>query len=108
MLQKQRLVEVTSNLWGTKFKIHGLAPFLPEDLGHILYKTSLLHLQPRQMTIGVMEMNPDNHFCFDNLEQNYNSHQFSESEDEGLFDYVVLSVSWRAESFIYRKSVWGG
>jgi hypothetical protein len=51
--QSSRLVEVTSNIWGTKFQINGIAPFLPEDLGSIVYKTSLLHLQPRQMTITV-------------------------------------------------------
>ena len=42
-------MEVTSNIWGTKFKLHGVASFLPEDVGHVLYKTSLLHLQPRQV-----------------------------------------------------------
>lgn len=47
---------MTSNIWGTKFRIIGIAPFLPEDLGHIMYKTSLLHLQPRQMTITVTEI----------------------------------------------------
>ncbi|KAK3096559.1 hypothetical protein FSP39_001289 [Pinctada imbricata] len=49
--ESSRLVEVTSNIWGTKFRMSGVAQFLPEDLGQILYKTSLLHLQPRQMTI---------------------------------------------------------
>lgn len=47
--QTGKLVEVTSNIWGTKFKLHGVASFLPEDVGHVLYKTSLLHLQPRQV-----------------------------------------------------------
>ncbi|XP_052088596.1 tubby-related protein 4-like [Mytilus californianus] len=51
--ESSRLVEVTSNIWGTKFQINGVAPFLPEDLGNIVYKTSLLHLQPRQMAITV-------------------------------------------------------
>ncbi|VDI53276.1 Hypothetical predicted protein [Mytilus galloprovincialis] len=38
--ESSRLVEVTSNIWGTKFQINGVAPFLPEDLGNIVYKTS--------------------------------------------------------------------
>uniref|UniRef100_A0A182UNV5 SOCS box domain-containing protein n=1 Tax=Anopheles merus TaxID=30066 RepID=A0A182UNV5_ANOME len=46
-----KLVEVTSNIWGTKFKIHGLAKTLPANLGQVTYKTSLLHLQPRQMKL---------------------------------------------------------
>ena len=53
-------MEVTSNIWGTKFKQTGLAPFLPEDLGNVLYKTSLLHLQPRQMTITITGLNTVN------------------------------------------------
>lgn len=58
--QSNKLVEVTSNIWGTKFKLTGLAPFLPEDLGNVLYKTSLLHLQPRQMTITITALNAVN------------------------------------------------
>ena len=80
-LQTQKLVEVTSNIWGTKFKIHGLASFLPEDMGQVLYKTSLLHLQPRQMTVSILEvthdLRPEAYH-----DPNYNPNQFSESEDE--------------------------
>ena len=47
---------MTSNIWGTRFKISGLAPNLPSHLGQITYKTSLLHLQPRQMTLGVVDL----------------------------------------------------
>lgn len=54
-----RLVEVTSNIWGTKFKIHGLAPSVPANLGQVTYKTSLLHLQPRQMTLVMTELRDD-------------------------------------------------
>lgn len=56
LFQSNRLVEVTSNIWGTKFRLLGLSPHLPADLGHIMYKTSLLHLQPRQMTICLTEL----------------------------------------------------
>lgn len=52
-------MEVTSNIWGTKFKIHGLATALPENLGSVTYKTSLLHLQPRQMTLLITELRDD-------------------------------------------------
>jgi len=32
-LQHNYLAQVTSNIWGTKFKIVGLAAFLPTNLG---------------------------------------------------------------------------
>lgn len=39
--QHNYLAQVTSNIWGTKFKIVGLAAFLPTNLGagknHILF-----------------------------------------------------------------------
>lgn len=47
---------MASNIWGTRFKISGLAPCLPAHLGQVTYKTSLLHLQPRQMTLGVVDL----------------------------------------------------
>ncbi|XP_054877366.1 tubby-related protein 4a isoform X2 [Poeciliopsis prolifica] len=53
--QQNYLAQVTSNIWGTKFKIVGLAAFLPTNLGAVIYKTSL-HLQPRQMTIYLPEV----------------------------------------------------
>ncbi|XP_053396039.1 tubby-related protein 4-like [Mercenaria mercenaria] len=57
--ESSKLVEVMSNIWGTKFRIVGTAAHLPEDLGNVLYKTSLLHLQPRQMTVTVTELPRD-------------------------------------------------
>lgn len=48
---------VSSNIWGTKFKLLGLTPWLPSSLGTISYRTSLLHLQPRQMTLVMKELN---------------------------------------------------
>lgn len=59
VLQSSKLVEVLSNIWGTKFRIVGTAAHLPEDLGSVFYKTSLLHLQPRQMTVTVTELQRD-------------------------------------------------
>ena len=79
-VQVSRLVEITSNIWGTKFRFTGLASFLPDDLGSVTYKTSLLHLQPRQMTVTIFELmselRPQAH------DPDYNPNQFSESEDE--------------------------
>lgn len=57
--EEVKLVEVTSNLWGTKFKIHGLAKTVPANLGQVTYKTSFLHLQPRQMTLVITELRDD-------------------------------------------------
>lgn len=59
------MVEVSSNIWGTKFKIHGIDLNLPPLLGQISYKASLLHLQPRQMRLILTELRDDlvvNHF----------------------------------------------
>lgn len=76
-----KLVQVTSNIWGTKFKIHGLAKTVPSNLGQVSYKTSLLHLQPRQMTLVITELRDDFVAAPD---PNYNPHVFSEDEEEQL------------------------
>ncbi|KAK8762211.1 hypothetical protein V5799_026522, partial [Amblyomma americanum] len=54
--EREKIVAVTSNLWGTKFKVLGLARWLPASLGSVTYRTSLLHLQPRQMTLLIKEL----------------------------------------------------
>ncbi|CAG9559846.1 unnamed protein product [Danaus chrysippus] len=74
-----RLVEVTSNIWGTKFKMHGLAKNVPANLGQVTYKTSLLHLQPRQMTLTITELRDDYPVGPD---PNFNPNIFSEDEEE--------------------------
>uniref|UniRef100_A0A336MJ24 CSON000520 protein n=1 Tax=Culicoides sonorensis TaxID=179676 RepID=A0A336MJ24_CULSO len=74
-----KLVEVTSNIWGTKFKIHGLAKTLPANLGQVTYKTSLLHLQPRQMTLVITELRDD---FPPGPDPNFNPNIFSEDEEE--------------------------
>ncbi|CAF1145603.1 unnamed protein product [Adineta ricciae] len=48
-----KLCTIAANIWGTRFKFYGNSPFLPEILGSVTYKTSFLHLQPRQMTVTV-------------------------------------------------------
>lgn len=44
---------IAANIWGTRFKFYGHSHCLPEVLGSVTYKTSFLHLQPRQMTVTV-------------------------------------------------------
>ncbi|XP_060527370.1 tubby-related protein 4 [Cylas formicarius] len=77
--EQVRLVEVTSNIWGTKFKIHGLANVVPANLGQVTYKTSLLHLQPRQMTLVITELRDDFPVGPD---PTFNPNLFSEDEEE--------------------------
>ncbi|XP_077868166.1 tubby-related protein 4-like [Saccoglossus kowalevskii] len=77
--EENRLVEVTSNIWGTKFKIHGVSTYLPPNLGAINYKTSLLHLQPRQMTIVLPELRTDTN---QTLDINFNTSLFSEDDED--------------------------
>uniref|UniRef100_A0A1A9Z234 SOCS box domain-containing protein n=1 Tax=Glossina pallidipes TaxID=7398 RepID=A0A1A9Z234_GLOPL len=74
-----KLVEVTSNIWGTKFKIHGLAKTVPANLGQVTYKTSLLHLQPRQMTLVITELRDD---FPPGPDPNFNPNLFSEDEED--------------------------
>lgn len=84
--EEVKLVEVTSNIWGTKFKIHGLAKTVPANLGQVTYKTSLLHLQPRQMTLVITELRDDYPTGPD---PTFNPNIFSEDED----DHLALSAS---------------
>lgn len=53
--KKRVLVEIKSNIWGTKFEFLG-NNFLPDSIGKIIYKTSLFHLQPRQMKIVLNDL----------------------------------------------------
>lgn len=79
--EEVKLVEVTSNIWGTKFKIHGLAKTVPANLGQVTYKTSLLHLQPRQMTLVITELRDDYPTGPD---PSFNPNIFSEDEEEHI------------------------
>lgn len=72
-------MEVTSNIWGTKFKIHGLVNSVPANLGQVTYKTSLLHLQPRQMTLVMTELRDD---FPTGPDPTFNPNLFSEDEED--------------------------
>ncbi|KAH8268664.1 hypothetical protein KR026_011444 [Drosophila bipectinata] len=84
--QEVKLVEVTSNIWGTKFKIHGLAKTVPANLGQVTYKTSLLHLQPRQMTLVITELRDD---FPPGPDPSFNPNIFSEDEDDHQHQHQV-------------------
>lgn len=106
--EEVKLVEVNSNIWGTKFKIHGIAKNVPANLGQISYKTSLLHLQPRQMTVVVTELRDDSPGGPD---PNFNPNIFSEDEEESpiaqkRLNEVVTTIapmSPRPSKFIPRN-----
>lgn len=83
MPESERMVLVTSNIWGTKFKILGLVSWLPTYLGSIAYRTSLLHLQPRQMTLRIKELGvPRRSNNFGEFIPNDRGALFTSSEDE--------------------------
>ena len=98
IFQSSKLVEVTSNIWGTKFQIIGCASFLSEFLGHVVYKTSLLHLQPRQMTITLSEISGSAQQL--SRDPNFTPAGFSEDED----DLSKCLVIQKLTAMIVKKS----
>lgn len=56
-----RLAAVQSNVWGNRFRLLGLAPFLPPLLGAVNFRKSVLRSQPREMTISVCELTANMH-----------------------------------------------
>ena len=61
-------------MWGTKFKFNGLS-YLPSNIGSITYKTSLFHLQPRQMKIKIKDLASYSRLIKDKPKQNFTSTQ---------------------------------
>lgn len=59
--------------------MHGLAKNVPANLGQVTYKTSLLHLQPRQMTLMITELRDDYPIGPD---PTFNPNIFSEDEED--------------------------
>ena len=98
-MQEKRLVEVTSNIWGTKFKFHGVASHLPANLGQVNYKTSLLHLQPRQMTLAITELRDD---VAPLKDPDFDPNVFSEDEDDlGMYCKIFISIKYsRFRTFV--------
>ncbi|CAG2108193.1 unnamed protein product, partial [Medioppia subpectinata] len=92
MPEQEKLVLVTSNIWGTKFKVLGLSAWLPSQLGSITYRTSLLHLQPRQMTLSIKELGEkrlDTSLTSINKFETNNNFISSDSEDETAMSYMM-------------------
>ncbi|GFR61367.1 tubby-related protein 4 [Elysia marginata] len=80
--ETNRLVEVTSNIWATKFQMTGVSSSLPSCLGQVVYKTSLLRLQPRQMTVSIAEVSPSRHTL--SRDPNFSPAPVSDDEDSSL------------------------
>lgn len=100
--EEVKLVEVTSNIWGTKFKIHGLAKTVPANLGQVTYKTSLLHLQPRQMTLVITELRDD---FPTGPDPSFNPNIFSEDEDEHIVVQQVAPQHWRPKEKVLAPPI---
>lgn len=102
--EEVKLVQVTSNIWGTKFKIHGLKT-VPSNLGQVTYKTSLLHLQPRQMTLVITELRDD--FVAAAIasapDPNFNPNVFSEDEEEQQLMQRLASPQHQSYHHPHRK-----
>jgi len=64
LTEQNELVRIKSNIWGTKFKLLNSGNHMIRQrsiLGSVIYKASILHLQPRQIFLTIKDMS--NYCC---------------------------------------------
>ena len=76
----RQLVEVTSNVMASKFKMQGLTDKVPADMGSIVIKTSFLHIQPRK----VVAFLPHPDLSDSGIDTDSSSSSDESSNEEGL------------------------
>lgn len=57
--ETNELVRIRSNIWGTRFKVINVGNRMIRQraiLGSVIYKASILHLQPRQIFLSIKDM----------------------------------------------------
>ncbi|CAF1029359.1 unnamed protein product [Rotaria sp. Silwood1] len=84
-----KLCTIAANIWGTRFKFYGHSNCLPEMLGSVTYKTSFLHLQPRQMTVTVANT--------------YNTRKQKQSSDENKNKKLINPIVRKTKQQIRNK-----
>jgi hypothetical protein len=90
------LAEVVSNMMSSKFKIQGCCHSLPGEIGSVSIKTSLLHIQPRKVTVLLPKLDA----CDSGIETDISD---SSSEEEDVFDDVLESGSQVSGQTSLRK-----
>lgn len=64
LTENHELIRIKSNIWGTKFKLLNVENRMIKQkslIGSVLYKASILHLQPRQIFLSIKDMS--NYCC---------------------------------------------